>query len=35
MKNVPRMMDYERVVSFDSALGIDMMHIINKPISML
>lgn len=31
MKNVPRMMDYERVVSFDSALGIDMMHIINKP----
>ena len=31
MKNVPRMMDYERVVSFDSALGIDMMNIINKP----
>lgn len=31
MKNVPRMMDYERVVSFDSALGVDMMNIINKP----
>lgn len=30
MKNVPRMMDYERVISFDSALGVDMMHIINK-----
>ena len=31
MKNVPRMMDYERVIAFDSALGVDKMCLVNKP----
>ena len=31
MKNVPRMMDYERAIAFDSALGADTMILVNKP----